>query len=338
VTYDELRNLYFRDGESSIRLNQISSRCFEAIALRTLLVLYEGEYSGILIPEKHYVPLRKDHSNAMDVITIIKDARKISEIIGCAYSEIALDSKLSYRSFVHRIDIKLSQAAARCGRAKSPYAEEEFVAAFGHFSTPFRAHLIKSRIVVSAAMLAKERIFPLLGQKGAAAAKSWTHTAINCLRDCRQRWKYWKLASTAGSRQLMRSARSAAERNELGKLHSRCRAAAAIAATIGRPILAVRLEQSEALITITPDPDRIDVDATTDLLEFSNALRRSRPTQLLWMPGPQPGLCRLLRACRPERFDQVANLLSNRPELLALLFRPSSTIFHVNAFTTDEVN
>ena len=48
--FEELRERHFKDKEGLVRLNQISPRCFEAAALRTLMILYVGEYSGILLP------------------------------------------------------------------------------------------------------------------------------------------------------------------------------------------------------------------------------------------------------------------------------------------------
>ena len=59
----EIRDKFFKKEDGKISLNQISPRCFEAAALKTLMILYEGEYSGILVPWRHYVPLKKDHSN-----------------------------------------------------------------------------------------------------------------------------------------------------------------------------------------------------------------------------------------------------------------------------------
>ena len=40
-------------------MHVISSRVFEAIASRCLLILFKGDYSGIIKPWKHYLPLEK---------------------------------------------------------------------------------------------------------------------------------------------------------------------------------------------------------------------------------------------------------------------------------------
>ncbi|WP_204348808.1 hypothetical protein, partial [Klebsiella pneumoniae] len=49
-TYEELRKRFFADFENAIDLNQLSPRVFEAAALQTLLIMYEGQYSGVLKP------------------------------------------------------------------------------------------------------------------------------------------------------------------------------------------------------------------------------------------------------------------------------------------------
>lgn len=73
ASFFEVQKLFLKEYENQFYLNQISPRCFEAIALKTVLVLYEGEYSGILKPNKHYIPLKKDFSNIKEVLNKIKD-------------------------------------------------------------------------------------------------------------------------------------------------------------------------------------------------------------------------------------------------------------------------
>jgi hypothetical protein len=118
ASYEELEQLYFFEYEGKIRLNQISPRCFEAAALRTLMVLYEGEYSGILKPWRHYVPLKKDHSNMAEVVGVLRDSAKIAEITDRAYQEIALDWRYSYAGAVAKVDAAID--AVICTEMMSP--------------------------------------------------------------------------------------------------------------------------------------------------------------------------------------------------------------------------
>ncbi|MBR1156111.1 hypothetical protein [Bradyrhizobium sp. JYMT SZCCT0428] len=104
VAFGELKRRYFAEAEGKIRLNQISPRCFEASALRTLLILYEGDYSGRMQPWRHYVPLRKDHSNHLEVVSVLKDGERAKAIIDAAYREVACDPANSYRAMVGQFD------------------------------------------------------------------------------------------------------------------------------------------------------------------------------------------------------------------------------------------
>ena len=104
ATFDELRDRYFKDEDGRIMMNVISPRTFEAACLRTLMILYEGHYSGILEPWRHYVPLRADHSNMDEVVEILRTPAKAQEIIDRAYQEIALNPAYTFRAMVQRVD------------------------------------------------------------------------------------------------------------------------------------------------------------------------------------------------------------------------------------------
>lgn len=104
ASFDDLQKLYFSHLEGKIILNQISPRCFEAAALRTLMILYEGEYSGRLVPGRHYVELKKDHSNHSDVVATLKDPARAEAIINAAFVEVACNPENTFRAFVKVFD------------------------------------------------------------------------------------------------------------------------------------------------------------------------------------------------------------------------------------------
>lgn len=95
---------YYKQFEDLYPMEQISPRIFEAIALRSLCILYEGHYSGVLEPWRHYVPLKKDHSNMEEVVAILNDHERLAQIITTAYLEIAINPKYSYKTFVQMVD------------------------------------------------------------------------------------------------------------------------------------------------------------------------------------------------------------------------------------------
>lgn len=120
ASFEQVEDRFLRPHEGKIRLNQISPRCFEATALRTTMVLFEGDYSGILEPWKHYIPLRKDFSNVTEVVNAIKNTPLLQEIADRAYREIALNPEHSYEAFVARFDAALSAAHALKGHSPRP--------------------------------------------------------------------------------------------------------------------------------------------------------------------------------------------------------------------------
>jgi hypothetical protein len=103
-SFERLRDLYFKEDDGRVVLSVISPRCFEAAALRTLMILYEGEYSGRLLPWRHYVPLKKDHSNMEEVVSVLRDARRAQSIIETAFYEVALNPDNWFSAMVRQVD------------------------------------------------------------------------------------------------------------------------------------------------------------------------------------------------------------------------------------------
>ena len=101
----------FLDGDGQTVIHVISPRCFEAAALRTLMILYPGSYSGALEPWRHYVPLARDHSNMDEVVATLKDPDKASAIIDNAYREVALNKRWSFRAMVEEFDRDIEEHA-----------------------------------------------------------------------------------------------------------------------------------------------------------------------------------------------------------------------------------
>lgn len=104
ATFEEIRDRFLdgSDGQTVIRV--ISPRCFEAAALRSLMILYEGPYSGVLEAGRHYVPLARDHANMSEVVAILRDPQRAKAIIDTTYREIACSGKWSYRALVAQFD------------------------------------------------------------------------------------------------------------------------------------------------------------------------------------------------------------------------------------------
>ncbi len=147
-TFQDVHEKFLIPYEGLIRHNQISPRCFEAAALGTVMVLYEGEYSGILKPWRHFVPLKKDFSNFAEVLEVLQDAGKLQQIAADAYQEIALNPDYSYETFGREFAAAVGKRFAKSGVSPSlnPYTRAEFSLAVV-LSIKFFTHRVLSRVL-----------------------------------------------------------------------------------------------------------------------------------------------------------------------------------------------
>jgi hypothetical protein len=113
--YDE----HLKEFEENVNYAQISPRHFEAAATRSLQIMYEGEYSGIFKPFRHFVPLRRDLANLDEVLDIVRDERRCRGIIDTAYEEIVRDPRYRYKHFVAQLDEAIDGEFAQKG-ARAP--------------------------------------------------------------------------------------------------------------------------------------------------------------------------------------------------------------------------
>lgn len=115
VTTKELYDQYVRNTDGAFHLRAISPRHFEAVEEGACQILYEGDYSGILKPDIHYIPLKKDHSNFNDILKKLNDEEKRKEIVKRAFDDIVGSGKYTYQVFVRYFfeqvfrDVKLSE-------------------------------------------------------------------------------------------------------------------------------------------------------------------------------------------------------------------------------------
>ncbi len=113
------------EAEGIIKTNQISPRIFEAVALGTGHILFEGEYSGIIKPWEHYIPLKKDYSNIDEVLTALGDLELLERMITRSYEDVVASGKYSYRVFVGQVDKFLESLPAKNNSVKKmPYSSK----------------------------------------------------------------------------------------------------------------------------------------------------------------------------------------------------------------------
>jgi glycosyltransferase involved in cell wall biosynthesis len=106
--YAESYLKFLSDIEGNVKYNQISPRHFEAIATRTLQILYPGEYSSIIKPGLHYLSLSRDYRNIDEVLSCVLDDSRRVEITSRAYEEILLNRNNWIESFIETVDVEIS--------------------------------------------------------------------------------------------------------------------------------------------------------------------------------------------------------------------------------------
>ncbi len=81
----------------------IGPRHLEAVITKTCQFLVEGHYAGILMPYRHYLPIKRDFSNLEDVLERLKYPEELQEMVDRAYQDIWLNGGLTYRDFADQI-------------------------------------------------------------------------------------------------------------------------------------------------------------------------------------------------------------------------------------------
>jgi hypothetical protein len=164
-SFEEVFKLFLAPYEGSLHLHQISPRCFEAAALRTPMVLFEGAYSGVLEPERHFIPLKKDFSNFDDVLDKLRDHSYLQDMADRTYREVAQNDAYSYRAFIKKIDWVLAEEVMARGtsRSRQPYTRHQFETAVRWslgYSIRRRMALLMQSLILGTPML-RRAIFGL---------------------------------------------------------------------------------------------------------------------------------------------------------------------------------
>ncbi len=93
--YEIINEKFLSTHEDKIYYRMATPRSFEAIATRTVQIMYPGEYSGILVPWQHYVPMKRDFSNLNEVVEVLNNDEFLQNIADRAYTEIIESKKFS---------------------------------------------------------------------------------------------------------------------------------------------------------------------------------------------------------------------------------------------------
>lgn len=109
ASFDEVHAAVLAPFEGPIEYRTISPRHFEAAAFRTVQILFEGHYNGILEADRHYLALRKDFSNLDDVLRRLADPAERRRVTDAAYDDLIGAGRYTYATFVEAFDARLAE-------------------------------------------------------------------------------------------------------------------------------------------------------------------------------------------------------------------------------------
>lgn len=118
ASFEEVFEHVLAPHEGNVMMNVVSPRIFEAAALRTGLVLFPGEYGGVIEPGRHYVPLEKDFSNVEEVADAIRDVPRLEAMTERVHEDVVESGRYSLRTFVEGFD-ELISARVRAPRRRA---------------------------------------------------------------------------------------------------------------------------------------------------------------------------------------------------------------------------
>jgi hypothetical protein len=109
--YEVVHEALLKPYEGNVIMNVISPRVFEAASLGTALVLFPGEYSGVVSAGEHYIALEKDFSNMDEVVALLRDDSYLSALTARTRNELIKSGRWSFESFVKEFDAVVDEEA-----------------------------------------------------------------------------------------------------------------------------------------------------------------------------------------------------------------------------------
>ena len=108
-TLEELQAGALGRWDGNIPYRTLGPRHLEAAAFRVCQVLYEGEYSGAMQPEVHYIPLPTT-SRTSTTSWPVRDPEQRRRVTSRAYEDLIASGRYSYAAFVAQVDQELLDA------------------------------------------------------------------------------------------------------------------------------------------------------------------------------------------------------------------------------------
>ncbi len=117
--YARAHEEFLHTVEGNVNYAQISPRHFEAASAGAAQLLYEGVYSNLFLPDRHFFSLKKDLSNIDAAIDFMRDEIAQKRMAECAFEEIIMDRRNWYEGFAAKVDDAIDAKLAEKGVRKA---------------------------------------------------------------------------------------------------------------------------------------------------------------------------------------------------------------------------
>lgn len=107
IEFETLWQRLLRPYEDAVPYRFVAPRNFECAAFGVCQILYEGEYSGVVQPWVHYLPLRKDFANFDAVVSAFRDPATRDELCRNAERDLVGSGRYTFQAFVASFDAHL---------------------------------------------------------------------------------------------------------------------------------------------------------------------------------------------------------------------------------------
>lgn len=108
ASFEEVWEHILAPHDGRLVIDTISPRFFEYAATGATMVLHDGHYGGLLEAGRHYIAVKKDYSNILEVLEQVRDRRYCERLADQAHSDLIASGRFSDRAFVQRFDAILA--------------------------------------------------------------------------------------------------------------------------------------------------------------------------------------------------------------------------------------
>lgn len=171
ATFEAVEAACFPGQEGLHSFTAISPRVLEAALLDSAQILVDGEYSGIVKPGEHYIPIREDASNFDEVCAAMSDSAEVIKMIKrCRETILSVDA-LRYRNKARMTLELIGDLAARKNLTPNRERTRRSIARYvNEMPGKYRAHWRNQRLLAKA--LSTLATYPLLHRAVRSVARA----------------------------------------------------------------------------------------------------------------------------------------------------------------------